>query len=106
MVFNFAHENNKIMAAFRGMHVSSMKHSYARLLKSVIIGQTDRQKNRQTDSRRTKWYISAAMLRRWHNKDDYAVVCHIKNTDKGETNEISFKLSRRYQYYIYYVRSP
>ena len=35
----------KIVAAFRGMHVSPAKHSYV----SVTDGQTDRRTDRQTD---------------------------------------------------------
>ena len=35
-----------IVAAFRGMHVSPVKHSYQ---ESVTIGQTDRRTDRQTD---------------------------------------------------------
>ena len=43
----------KIVAAFRGMHVSPAKHSYA----SVTDGRTDR----QTDGRRTKWSLCVAI---------------------------------------------
>ena len=39
----------KIVAAFRGMHVSPAKHSYA----SVADGQTDRQTDGRTDGRTT-----------------------------------------------------
>ena len=48
----------KIVAAFRGMHVSPAKHSYA----SATDGRTDG----QTDRRRTKWSLCVAMLRRRH----------------------------------------
>ena len=56
----------KIVAAFRGMHVSPAKHSYA----SVTDGQTDRRTDRQTDGqtdrRWTKLSLCVAMLRRRH----------------------------------------
>ena len=56
----------KIVAAFRGMHVSPAKHSFGKCdrkvwQKSVTDGQTDG----RTDGRRTK---CVAMLRRRHKK--------------------------------------
>ena len=61
-------DNNKnIVAAFREMHVSPAKHSYARPPRKCDY-RTDTQTDRQTDRRRTKWSLCAAMLRRRHNK--------------------------------------
>ena len=58
-----------IVAAFRGMHVSPAKDSYAWLpLESVTTGQT----HRRTDRRLTKWPLCAAMLRRRHNNISYS----------------------------------
>ena len=50
--------NIKIVAAFRGMHVSPAKHSYAWLPRKCYY---------RTDRRRTKWSLCAAMLHRRHN---------------------------------------
>ena len=50
----------KIVAAFRGIHVSPAKHSYA------SGRRTDRRTDRQTDGRRTKWSLCVAMLCRRH----------------------------------------
>ena len=58
-----------IVAAFRGMHVSPMKHSYVWLPRKCDYRtdtRTDRQMDRETDRRRTKWSLCAAMLCRWH----------------------------------------
>ena len=44
----------KIVAAFRGMHVSPAKHSYA----SVTDRQTDRRTDRQTDDGQSDPYVS------------------------------------------------
>ena len=42
----------KIVAAFRGMHVSPAKHSFGKCdIQSVTDGRTDRQTYRQTDRR-------------------------------------------------------
>ena len=58
----------KIVAAFREMHVSPVKHSFGKCDRKVW--QTDRQTDgwtdRQTDGRRTKWSLCIAMLRRRH----------------------------------------
>ena len=56
---------NKIVAAFRGMHVSPVKHSYLWLPKKCDH-RTDTQTDEWTDRRRTKWSLCAAMLRRRH----------------------------------------
>ena len=53
----------KIVAAFWGMHVSSAKQSYDWLPRKCD-NRTDR--HRETDRRRTKWSLCAAMLRRQH----------------------------------------
>ena len=57
------------MAAFRGMHVSPAKHSYAWLPRKCD-NRTDTHTNTdgRTDRRKTKWSLCAAMLRRRHNK--------------------------------------
>ena len=54
-----------IVAAFRGMHVSPAKHSYAWLPRKCDY-RTDTQTNGRTDRRRTKWSLCEAMLRRRH----------------------------------------
>ena len=58
-----------IVAAYRGMHVSPAKHSYVWLPRKRDY-RTDRhthgQTDGQTDRRRTKWSLCAAMLRRRH----------------------------------------
>ena len=41
----------KIVAAFRGMHVSPAKHSYASVTDRRTDGRTDRRTDRQTDGR-------------------------------------------------------
>ena len=57
------------MAAFRGMHVSPAKHSYAWLPRKCDY-RTDTHTNTdgRTDRRKTTWSLCAAMLRRRHNK--------------------------------------
>ena len=55
----------KIVAAFRGMHVSPAKHSFEKCDRKVW--QTDR----QTDRRRTKWSLCVAMLHRRHKNVSY-----------------------------------
>ena len=57
-------QSRKIVAAFRGMHVSPAKHSFGKCDRKVW--QTDRQTDRHTDGRRTKWSLCVAMLRRRH----------------------------------------
>ena len=52
-----------IVAAFRGMHVSPAKHSYAWLPRKC-----DYRTDTQTDRCRTKWSLCAAMHRRRHKK--------------------------------------
>ena len=54
---------HKIVAAFRGMHVSPAKHSYGSVTEGGTDGQTDRQTDRQTDKRRTKWSLCVPMCR-------------------------------------------
>ena len=80
----------KIVAAFRGMHVSPAKHSYGCVTdgrtdrqttdkvipmcryasqatqKHMGVWQMDRQTDGRTDRRRTKWSLCVAMLRRRH----------------------------------------
>ena len=53
----------KIVAAFRGMHVSPAKYSYAWLPRKC-----DYRTDTRTDRRRTKLSLCAAMLRRRHKK--------------------------------------
>ena len=60
----------KIVAAFRGTHVSPAKHSFGKCDRKVW--QTDRQTDRRTDRRRTKWSLCVAMLRRRH-KNLYSI---------------------------------
>ena len=65
-----------IVAAFRGMHVSPAKHSYAWLPRKCDYRtdtHTDRQTDWQTDRRRTKWSLCAAMLRRRHKNQGVLV---------------------------------
>ena len=60
-----------IVVAFRGMHVSPAKHSYAWLPRKCDYRtdrRTDGRTHIQTNRRRTKWSLCAAMLRRRHNK--------------------------------------
>ena len=57
---------DKIVAAFRGMHVLPAKHSYV----SVTDGRTDGQTDGQTDRQQTKWSLCVAMLHRRHKKLD------------------------------------
>ena len=61
----------KIVAAFRWMHVSPTKHSYAWPPRKCDYKdrQTDRQTHWQTGRRRTKWSIYAVMLRSPPNKE-------------------------------------
>ena len=81
-----------IVAATRGMHVSPAKHSYAWLRRKCdrqtdrqtdwqTDGHTDRQTDRrthgQTDRRRTKWSLCAAMLRRRHKKQQNKKFDHL-----------------------------
>ena len=60
--------------AFRGMHVSPAKHSYAWLSRKCDY-RTDRHTHTQTDAGQSdpdvgpKWSLCAAMLRRRHNKN-------------------------------------
>ena len=68
-----------IVAAFRGIHVSPAKQSYAWLPRKFDYrtdGQTDRHTDRRTDGRRTKWSLCAAMLRRRHNEE---YMCRLRN---------------------------
>ena len=61
----------KIVAAFRGIHVSPAKHSFARLPRKCDYWtdrHTDGWTDRQRDRRRKKLSLCAAMLRRRHNK--------------------------------------
>ena len=51
-------QNEKILAAFRGMHVSPAKHSYA----SVTDGQTDGRTDRQTDDGQSDPYVSLCFV--------------------------------------------
>ena len=53
---------SNIVATFRGMHVSPAKQQCVTTVSSV----TTRQTRLQTDRRRTKWSLCAAMLRRRH----------------------------------------
>ena len=55
--------NIKIMAEFRGMHLSPVKHSNAWLPRKC-----DYQTDRRTDRCRTKWSLCATMLCRRHKK--------------------------------------
>ena len=57
----------KIVAAFRGMHVSPAKYSFGKC--DQTVWQTDRQTDGQTDGRLTKWSLCVTMLRRGHNKN-------------------------------------
>ena len=67
-----------IVAAFRGMHVSPAKHSYARLpRKCDYRTDTHTHTDRRTERRRTKWSLCAAMLRRRHKK--------VFNSTNGQT---------------------
>ena len=72
LLYWFHHQTlniKNIVTAFRGMHVSPAKHSYAWLPRKRDYG-TDARTHRQTDGRidrrRTKWSLCAAMLRRRH----------------------------------------
>ena len=58
---------NNIVAAFRGMHVSPAKHSYAWLPRKCDY--RDRRSDRRTDRRRTKWSLCAAMLCMRHKNE-------------------------------------
>ena len=61
--------SDNIVAAFLGMHVSPVKHSYMRdYQEGVSTGQTHRHTDRQTDRRQTNWSLCATvtMLRRRH----------------------------------------
>ena len=66
--------NINIVVAFRGMHVSPAKHSYAWLPRKC-----DCRTDGRTDGRRTKWSLCAAMLRRRHKNDisDDADIIHL-----------------------------
>ena len=66
-----------IVAAFRGMHVSPAKHSYAWLWRKCDY-RTDKHTHAHTDRRRTKWSLCAAMLRRQHNKTECILLDHWK----------------------------
>ena len=63
---------NKIVAAFRGIHMLPAKHSYAWLPRKCNY------QYRQTHAR-TKWSLCAAMLRGWHKNNKYPTK-GIKNT--------------------------
>ena len=69
------------MAAFRGMHVSPAKHSYAWLPRKCDY-RTDRQTDGRTDRRRTKWSLCAAMLRRRRNKLVTEFIYNVKQIGK------------------------
>ena len=56
-------EYNNIVAAFRGMHVSLAKHSYAWLPRKC-----DYRTEARTDRRQTKLSLWSALLRRWYKK--------------------------------------
>ena len=65
MALRYAGATKKnIVAAFPGMHVSPAKHSYAWLPRKC-----DYRTDRQTDTRQSDPYTSAAMLRMRHNND-------------------------------------
>ena len=66
----FVYKN--IVAAFRGMNVSSAKHSYVWLPREKVW-LPDRCTDTQRDRRQTKWSLCAAMLRRQHNKGSYSI---------------------------------
>ena len=71
----FASDTKNIVAAFRGMHVSPAKHSYAWLPRKIDYG-TDTLTDGWTDIRRTKWSLCAAMLRRRHQKDTHSLIIY------------------------------
>ena len=54
-----------IVAAFQGMHVLPVKHSYGWLPRKCDYC-TDTQTDGWTDKCRTKWSLCAAMLHRWN----------------------------------------
>ena len=71
--------NKKIVAAFQGMHVSPMKHSYA-WLQIMCDYRSDRQRDTHThthtDRCSTKWSLCATILRRWHKNDKQCyIIC-------------------------------
>ena len=89
----FAHSFGfyNIVVAFRGMHVSPAKHSYAWLPRKC-----DYRTDRRTDRRQTKWSLCAAMLRRrhknaspyWELKGPYFVIISFPFSQHGERHEI------------------
>ena len=80
---------NKIVAAFRGMHLSPTKQSYVWLPKKC-----DYRTDTRTDRHQTKWSLCAAMLRRWHNKNMSVSTC-IK-TNVGQDPHFSYSLNSIY----------
>ena len=59
--------SKKIVAAFRGMHVSPAKHSSEKCDRKVwqTDRQTDGQRDRRMDRRRTKWFAGDTKIEEW-----------------------------------------
>ena len=74
------------MEAFREMHVSPAKHSYAWLTKKVWL--PDRHTHTRTDRRRTKWSLCAAMLRRRHKNS--SICLHGNGFKEQESQEFFY----------------
>ena len=70
--FSLAFFEIKIVAAFRGMHVSPAKHSYA----SVTDGQTDRRTDRQMDGQTGRQTDDG-------QSDPYLSLCFAGDTKNG-----------------------
>ena len=85
---------SNIVAAFWGMHVSPAKHSYAWLPRKCDYRtdrQTDRQTERRTDRRQTKWFLCAAMLRRWQKYNAFGILKILMSIKtRGPKGHISF----------------
>ena len=68
----------KIVAAFQGMDMSPAKHSFVWPPRKCDY-RTDTQTDGQTDIRRTKWSLCAAMLRRQHKNDTFCDITLFAN---------------------------
>ena len=80
-----------VVAAFRGMHVSPAKHSYAWLPRKC-----DYQTDRRTDRPGTKRSLCSAMLHRRHNKlkfklDNGSMFCETTRKDSSVSYILSLQ---------------
>ena len=91
--------NYKIVAAFRGMHVSPAKHSFRKC---------DRRTDRRTDGQWTKLSLCVAMLRRRHKNPNLGANAW-RTALKSAFPQLPFFVRRRYYHrfhrYLYIISS-